>query len=227
MGRWRRGRRAGAVLAAAALGSLALPGTVLAEYLPPTLERTRPTPRVYQDGDDFETMEHSGTGSHRARLTAVDLRVPPGRADSSTSGCEKRDFEGFPRGTIALLQRGKCLFRTKAQNALEAGAVGVIVFNEGNPGRTDAGTATLGPPTFPLPVVLTSFEVGDELRNGVLDGPTGATVWLQAHTPALSRGRLVVTVLVGALVLGLLVWVAFPFERRRRRRRRPVDAARR
>jgi hypothetical protein len=34
------------------------------------------------------------------------------------------------------LQRGTCTFEIKATNALATGAVGVIIFNEGQPGRT-------------------------------------------------------------------------------------------
>ena len=32
---------------------------------------------------------------------------------SSTSGCEQSDFQDFPVGNIAVLQRGTCYFGTK------------------------------------------------------------------------------------------------------------------
>ena len=49
-------------------------------------------------------------------------------------------------GNIALIQRGTCNFGVKADNAKAAGAVAVIIFNEGQPGRTGLMGGTLGPP---------------------------------------------------------------------------------
>ena len=70
------------------------------------------------------------------RCEAVDLVLPPGEAAStSNSGCEAEDFLGFTAGNIALVQRGTCDFSVKAANAFDAGAVGVIIFNEGQEGR--------------------------------------------------------------------------------------------
>ena len=60
----------------------------------------------------------------------MDLSLGAGNA--STSGCEPEDFAGFPSGSIALIQRGSCNFEVKAENAAAAGAVGVIIFNQGN-----------------------------------------------------------------------------------------------
>ncbi|MDW8338601.1 MAG: M28 family peptidase, partial [Thermoleophilia bacterium] len=72
-----------------------------------------------------------------------------------------------------LLQRGACTFRTKVENARAAGASAAIVFNEGNPGRRELFRGTLGPPQVRIPALSASFAVGDWLRNGVLDGPSG------------------------------------------------------
>ena len=74
----------------------------------------------------------------------MDPAAPP---STSNSGCEAADFAGFPAGAIALVQRGTCTFGAKAQNAEAAGASAVVVFNEGQPGRTDAASqGTLGAP---------------------------------------------------------------------------------
>jgi hypothetical protein len=99
--------------------------------------------------EDFATMTYSGTGSTGTppkAIVAVDYRTtletdPP---STSTSGCEEADFAGFPRGAIALMQRGTCTFGVKAQNAVNAGAVGVISFNEGSPAARRLLTGTLG-----------------------------------------------------------------------------------
>ncbi len=112
-----------------------------------------------------------------AALTAVDLKVPsPGGAAGSTSGCEAADFAGFPAGNIALLQRGVCDFVLKFQNAINAGASAIVIMNEGDtPARS--GLAGFNPVTTGnIPIVVTTTAVGNELRNGVLNGTTGRTV---------------------------------------------------
>jgi hypothetical protein len=55
-------------------------------------------------------FRYSGAGEVEADVVSVDLMLPPGEANSSTSGCEPGDFRGFPRGAIALIQRGGCTF---------------------------------------------------------------------------------------------------------------------
>jgi Zn-dependent M28 family amino/carboxypeptidase len=146
-----------------------------ADRTPPVFQQTAPTATTYVDGTDFASMTYSGSGDVKADVTAVDLVVPaPGAANGNTSGCESADFAGFPAGTIALVQRGTCPFRQKADNAQAAGAGAVIVFNEGQPGRTAAVAGTLSTPGVTIPVVGTTFAIGDDLRNNVTNGPTGS-----------------------------------------------------
>jgi Zn-dependent M28 family amino/carboxypeptidase len=136
------------------------------ELSPAILEQTAPAPTVYPYADitGFVTMEYSGGGDVTAPATGVDLQLPPGATDnSSTSGCEAADFAGFPAGHIAVIQRGSCSFQLKALNAENAGAVGVVIFNEGQPGRTDAFNGTLTDPLFSIPVVGAAFSVGEDL----------------------------------------------------------------
>ena len=100
------------------------------ELTPATLEQTAPGAVSYTYGIDFQTMDYSDAGDVTAPVQAVDFQIPsPG---GSTSGCEAGDFTGFTSGNIALIQRGTCTFHDKAVNALAAGAVGVVIFNEGN-----------------------------------------------------------------------------------------------
>ena len=117
------------------------------------------------DGPEgFSTATYSGSGDVTANVTPVDVQLPPGaEANSSTSGCEAEDFEGFPEGDIALVQRGTCTFGTKAANAEAAGASGVIIFNEGQEGRTEAFGGTLGEPGFTVPIVTAAFSIGEAL----------------------------------------------------------------
>lgn len=120
----------------------------------------------YTAGRDFSTMLHSPGGSVSAPVTGADLVLPPGPApDSSSSGCEPADFAGFPAGHVALLQRGTCNYRVKALNAQAAGAVAVIVFNEGQPGRVSQLFGNLTSPGVSIPVLSASFEVGARLAR--------------------------------------------------------------
>jgi Zn-dependent M28 family amino/carboxypeptidase len=160
---------------------------LVGDATPPVLDRITPPSRSFVNGVDFASMTYSGSGDVTAPVVAVDLVVPSPAPNASTSGCEAADFAGFSAGAIALVQRGTCTFRSKADNALAAGASGVIVFNEGNPGRTAVLNGTLSPPLHSLPVVGTSFEVGDNLRNGVSNGSTGVTVRLRVDVVAETR----------------------------------------
>jgi len=150
------------------------------ETADPTLDLTSPDQPAYVVGDDFFTMEYSGAGNVTAQVVAVDVTIPPTATPSSTSGCEAADFTGFPAGAIALIQRGTCTFRQKADNAAAAGASGVIIFNEGQEGRTDVLFGTLSPPQAALPTVGTSFEVGAEIYNLVQAGPVSVHLAVSA-----------------------------------------------
>jgi Zn-dependent M28 family amino/carboxypeptidase len=142
------------------------------ELSTPEFERVSPDPEVYVAGEDFFTASYSGSGDVTAPLEAVDLVLPPGpTASTSTSGCEPEDFAGFTAGNIALVQRGTCDFSVKAANAFDAGAVGVIIFNEGQEGRQETLNPTLGDAfTDDIPVVGTSFAIGDELATLLAGG---------------------------------------------------------
>jgi Zn-dependent M28 family amino/carboxypeptidase len=115
-------------------------------------------------GNDFNIMQYSGSGDVTAPVEAVDVTLPPPAEPGSTSGCEAADFAGFTAGDIALIQRGTCTFGEKVDNAVAAGASAVIIFNEGQEGRTDSTGGTLGAPKD-VPVLFTSFAVGQELAQ--------------------------------------------------------------
>ncbi len=125
-----------------------------------TLRRTAPAATTYVVGRDHRPLAFSGSGATSARLTAVDVNLEaPGE---TTSGCEAADFAGFPRGDIALVQRGTCQFAVKVDHAVAAGATAVVVFNQGDdPGRTGLFAGTLGRQAA-VPVLATSFELGAE-----------------------------------------------------------------
>ncbi len=149
---------------------------------PSTFERTAPDPTTYTEGTDYSTMEYSGAGDVNAELVAVDLTLPPSPDPGSTSGCEATDFDAVDvTGKIALMQRGTCDFGVKVANAEDAGAVGSVIFNEGQEGRTDVVFGTLGSPVG-IPAIDTDFALGNELADGVVNGPTGTSVHIVTDT---------------------------------------------
>jgi Zn-dependent M28 family amino/carboxypeptidase len=153
------------------------------ELAPTTLERTAPDQHTYGD-DEFATMDYSGSGDVTADVQAVDLTLPPSPEPSSTSGCEASDFAGFTAGNIALVQRGTCTFGEKVANATAAGASAVLIFNEGQPGREEVLTGTLGGPAT-VPTVGLSFAAGQDLATLLESG----AVTIHVTTSTLSETR--------------------------------------
>ncbi len=133
------------------------------ETAAPAFDRTAPTAQTYAQGTEFETMEYSGSGNVTAQLVPTnDIVIPP--VGGSTSGCEAADFPAATSGKISLIQRGTCPFGQKVANAAAAGAIGVVIFNEGNaPDREGVIAGTLGAPQATIPAVGTSFAIGQQL----------------------------------------------------------------
>lgn len=135
------------------------------EHAHSVLAQTEPDPAAYEHGTDYVTAQFSGAGDATAIVSAVDIELGPGNA--STSGCEAEDFEGFEAGRIALVQRGACTFALKAQNAEAAGALAVLLFNQGDADdRLDAFGGTLGASNdIGIPVLNTSYGLGEALAT--------------------------------------------------------------
>jgi hypothetical protein len=101
----------------------------------PAFSEISPTAHDFTLSTEWNAFDSIGTVTADVQ-PAGGIIVPPTPTPSSASGCTAADFSGFVPGRIALIQRGTCNFGVKAQNAEAAGAAGVIIFNEGNPGRT-------------------------------------------------------------------------------------------
>ena len=117
------------------------------ELSPSVLEQVTPSPA----GPIVNSiMSYSGSGDNTAEVSTL----------SVITGCNASDFAGFPAGDIALISRGACTFALKATNAFNAGASGVIIYNN-IPGTLNG---TLGS-TFDLDISVTSVtqDVGQEL----------------------------------------------------------------
>jgi Zn-dependent M28 family amino/carboxypeptidase len=150
------------------------------ETAPPEFQQLTPTNKTYVPGTaadddsaavDYITFEFSPTKEVTAPVVPVnDNVVPSPAANSNTAGCETEDFPAATTGAISLIQRGTCPFVQKIANAQAAGAVGVILFNEGDSaGRTNAGFRS-GPTDLNIPAVFSSFGVGNELLQAYKNG---------------------------------------------------------
>ena len=120
---------------------------------PSVLDRVSPNPAVLP----HIIMSYSGSGEVTAAVSSP----------NPVTGCFAADWAGFPAGNIALIQRGgstatlTCTFALKAQNAMNAGASGVVIYNNA-PGDL---AGTLGNTfTGNLPVVGITQALGEELR---------------------------------------------------------------
>jgi hypothetical protein len=145
------------------------------ETRPPRLERLAPGAKRYRAGRDFVTMRYSGGG-------AVTAQIAPVEPASASSGCDRSQFAGFPRGAVALLRRGTCFFSEKARNAKAAGAAAVLIANEGVPGRTAPILGTLVGPGIGIPVLGISSALGSELARAAQAGTVRVRIALSVVT---------------------------------------------
>lgn len=124
------------------------------------LQATAPTPTDYVWEEDFTYLSQTEPGDVTGMAVAVDVQLGPD--NTSTSGCEPADFTDFPAGSVAVIQRGACAFGQKATNAANAGAAGVVIFNQGNTeDRKGLINATLGDDyAGGVPVVFTTYDIG-------------------------------------------------------------------
>jgi len=130
---------------------------------PTILEQTAPPPA----GPIVNNiMAYSGSGDNTASVSS-----PAG-----ILGCTAGNWVGFPVGNIALVSRGACTFATKATNAYNAGASGVIIYNNA-PGTLNG---TLGA-TFTLNISVTSVTNAQGLALAALI-PGGLTMRLKTDT---------------------------------------------
>jgi Zn-dependent M28 family amino/carboxypeptidase len=143
------------------------------ESQPPVLAQLTPTAKTYVPGTaeddsdpsvDFITFEHSPTAAVTAAVVPTnDIVIPsPG---GTNSGCEPADYPAAVDGAIALIQRGTCSFVQKLQLARDAGAIGVILFNEGDTASRTAALFRAADPGYEIPAVASSFAVGKELYD--------------------------------------------------------------
>jgi Zn-dependent metalloprotease len=96
---------------------------------------------------ELELVAEAGTGSHL--------------------GCN--ELADFTPGRIAVVDRGSCLFREKAELALAAGATGMIVVNNQGDGILEMGGSG---PRLTIPSVLIGQGAGEALKQALASGVT-------------------------------------------------------
>lgn len=151
------------------------------------LIRLSPNPRTFVNGIDFlRNTFDSGTpeGTATGPLRPIDLNIPAASLppNSNSSGCEAADFAGLAPGFIALMQRGTCGFNVKTLNAQAAGAAGVVIMNEGQPGRTGLINMIGDATGLTIPAVFVTSAAGENLA-----ATPGATVTVKVDFTAETR----------------------------------------
>lgn len=113
------------------------------------------------DGTEYDAalLTYAPNGSPSAALVAVD-----------NLGCEAADFPEAVADAIALISRGECTFAEKVINALDAGAVGAVIYNN-VPGSL---AGTLGGEGDYVPVAGISQEDGETLLAAIEAGDVSA-----------------------------------------------------
>jgi Zn-dependent M28 family amino/carboxypeptidase len=151
-------------------------------------------PTFSANGSLYDLGSEWGPGQSLGMTTATlaaagGIIIPPTQFSTSTSGCTAADFPSSISGHVALIQRGGCNFGVKVLNAQAAGATGVVIFNEGNPGPPDRTGLLIGSmvdandnPFIPtIPVAFTTFAVGQALYEQVQSGsPPSVSIDIKA-----------------------------------------------
>jgi peptidase M28-like protein/PA domain-containing protein len=102
-------------------------------------------------------------GGRRVRPVRTLQFSPGGRASGRVRaaglGCSSGDFSALRAGEVALVQRGTCFFRIKADNAQRAGAAALLVVDQNE--RPVAGT--LARPGLRIPALALGSAAGEGL----------------------------------------------------------------
>ena len=146
------------------------------------------------DGTKFGYTLASGGGAVPTAGTAPIVRTgtPISAADACSIGNPPAPPAlGDLTGKIALIRRGTCGFHMKALNAQNAGAIGVVLYNNVFGLLTpNVLPPTANDPEVTIPVVMLTDTAGVALNNKIVAGPTTLTWTDQSeHFPNPLGGR--------------------------------------
>jgi len=138
---------------------------------------------TYASGIDFRPMIFSASGHFSAPLVPVGF--DPGATPETLvgSGCTADDFAGVPANVVLLVQPGHCASRDVVDNAMAAGASGLILsFVSWEPNAVRR--PTLRTPDVPIPVLGTTRAMGIALFKAAA---TTGEVTLDVETAIVDR----------------------------------------
>ena len=130
--------------------------------------------RTFRGPDEVRALIYSASGDVTAPVAVLE-----------ENGCEAEDFEGIPSGSIVLTTGGGCLRRQQVVNAMDAGALALVV---GYPGRGpgEIYRPTLADPEgIDIPVVSVTDDAIDAIESAG-DNPVRLTVETERE-PAVLR----------------------------------------
>lgn len=102
----------------------------------------------------------------------------------------KGDFPEEVAGKIALIKRGEYTFYEKARNAEEAGAAGVIIYDNGD--ALVPPTPSLGGEEISIPVTAVTKKDGEAMLAAMESGEVTVMLVIQAHTNQTSQNVIAV-----------------------------------
>lgn len=119
---------------------------------------------------DFITMANSPTKEivNTAVIPVNNIVDPP--TGGSAAGCEVEDYPAAVTGKVALVQRGTCPFVQKWAAAQDAGAAGVIIYNEGNTPARQNPLFVDNQIDATIPAVISSYALGNDLLQAYKAG---------------------------------------------------------
>jgi subtilisin family serine protease len=141
---------------------------------------------------DNLTMGYAqATGGQLAPLSGTVLLTRTGTNASTADACNANaPAPGSLLGKVALIRRGACSFHEKTVNAQNAGAAGVIIYNN-VPGLQTI--TVVGPVPINIPVVSISGEDGIVVSNRLASGPVHLTWTTQTIAQVNSQANLLST----------------------------------
>jgi minor extracellular serine protease Vpr len=144
-----------------------------------------PAFQVSPDGKMF--AYNSANGSPTTPLSGTGPLAATGTPTSVDDGCSPLPA-GSMSGKIVLIRRGTCGFYDKSLNAQNAGAIGVVLYNN------QAGTFVpnvVGAVAIDIPVVAVTAVDGALIHNRIVAGPTALTWTAQTLATPIAGGNLI------------------------------------
>ena len=121
--------------------------------------------------DDKPIGYSSATGAAPTPTSGTEPLKRTGTAASTDDGCNPLPADSLD-GHVALIRRGTCSFHIKAANAQDAGATGVVLYNNA---AGFLSPTVEGPVAITIPVVMTTAAEGQLIDTRLAGGPVDLT----------------------------------------------------